>query len=92
MPLERRGLLLPINFRVAEMGIPGENDRVELIYGRILKLADKDIKHAMATIGAIRYFNRMLGNHTVIYAQEPISLNEYLEPDPEIYFPLEISE
>ena len=70
--------------RLADMGILGEDDRVELIEGRILNMAPKNIKHAMATKRANRYFNRLLGDRVVICVQDPILLNDYSEPEPDI--------
>ena len=48
--------------RLADVGILGEDDRVELIEGRIVRMAAKNIKHAMATKRANRYFTRLLGD------------------------------
>jgi Uma2 family endonuclease len=70
--------------RLADVGILGEDDRVELIEGRIVKMAAKNIKNAMATKRSNRYFTRMLGDRVVVCVQDPILLNDYSEPEPDI--------
>jgi Uma2 family endonuclease len=70
--------------RLADIGVLGEDDRVELIEGRIVKMAPKNIKHAMATKRVNRYFTRLLGDHVVVGVQDPILLNDYSEPEPDI--------
>ncbi|HKQ76959.1 MAG TPA: Uma2 family endonuclease [Blastocatellia bacterium] len=70
--------------RLADVGILGEDDRVELIEGRIVRMAAKNIKHAMATKRANRYFTRLLGDRVVVGVQDPILLNDYSEPEPDI--------
>ncbi|MGH9756034.1 MAG: Uma2 family endonuclease [Blastocatellia bacterium] len=70
--------------RLADVGILGEDDRVELIEGRIVRMAAKNIKHAMATKRANRYFTRLLGDRVVVCVQDPILLNDYSEPEPDI--------
>jgi Uma2 family endonuclease len=70
--------------KLADVGILGEDDRVELIEGRIVRMAAKNIKHAMATKRANRYFTRLLGDRAVVCVQDPILLNDYSEPEPDI--------
>ena len=70
--------------RLADVGILGEDDRVELIEGRIVRMAAKNMKHAMATKRANRYFTRLLGDRVVVGVQDPILLNDYSEPEPDI--------
>src|SRR5262245_52666180 len=70
--------------RLADVGILGEDDRVELIEGRIVRMAAKNIKHAMATKRSNRYFTRLLGDRVVVWVQDPILLNDYSEPEPDI--------
>src|SRR5215470_14060197 len=70
--------------RLADVGILGEDDRVELIEGRIVRMAAKNIKHAMATKRANHYFTRLLGDRVVVCVKDPILLNDYSEPEPDI--------
>ena len=70
--------------RLADAGILGEDDRVELIEGRIVRMAAKNIMHAMATKRANRYFTRLFGDRVVVCVQDPILLNDYSEPESDI--------
>ena len=70
--------------RLADAGILGEDDRVELIEGRIVRMAAKNIMHAMATKRANRYFTRLFGDRVVVCVQDPFLLNDYSEPEPDI--------
>jgi len=70
--------------QMAEFGIIGEDERVELIEGRILQMAAKNVNHAIATKRAIRWFTRTLGDRVILGAQDPILLNDFSEPEPDI--------
>jgi Uma2 family endonuclease len=70
--------------QMAELGILGEDERVELIEGRILQMTAKNVNHAIATKRAIRWFTRALGDKVILGAQDPILLNDFSEPEPDI--------
>jgi len=70
--------------RLAEIGILGEDDRVELIEGRIVQMAAKNLKRAMATKRVNRFFSRKLADSVIVSAQDPILLNNLSEPEPDI--------
>jgi Uma2 family endonuclease len=70
--------------RLGELGVIGEDERVELIEGRIVRMAAKNMLHAAATRRANRYFMRLLGGRAVVSVQDPILLNDLSEPEPDL--------
>jgi Uma2 family endonuclease len=70
--------------RLAEIGILDEDERVELIEGRIVQMPAKNTRHTTATTRANRYFNRLFGERVIIRVQDPILLNDFSEPEPDI--------
>ncbi len=70
--------------RLAEIGILDEDERVELIEGRIVQMPPKNVKHTAATTRTNRYFNRLFGDRVIIKVQDPILLNDFSEPEPDI--------
>ncbi len=70
--------------RLAEAGILGEDDRVELIEGELYEMAPIGSRHA----GAVSYLNRILqqaaGNRGIVSPQNPIRLGERSEPQPDL--------
>lgn len=69
---------------LADIGVLGEDERVELIEGRIIRMAAKNVNHAIATSRSNRYFQRSLGDQVLVRVQDPILLNNYSEPEPDI--------
>jgi hypothetical protein len=69
---------------LVEVGILNEDERVELIEGRIVQMAPKNIEPVIATKRANRCFNRPLGERVIISVQDPILLNDFSEPEPDI--------
>jgi Uma2 family endonuclease len=67
-----------------EIGVLSEDERIELIEGRIVRMAPKNIEHVIATKRANRCFNRSLGERVIISVQDPILLNDFSEPEPDI--------
>src|SRR5205085_1527672 len=70
--------------RMADLGLFGEDERVELIEGRIVQMAAKNMNHAIATKRANRCLMKLLGDRAVVGVQDPILLNDYSEPEPDI--------
>jgi len=70
--------------RMAEAGILDADERVELIDGYILKMAAKGTAHSSATTRTARLMEQLLAGQVWIRVQEPIRLNNYSEPEPDI--------
>ncbi|MCS7207332.1 MAG: Uma2 family endonuclease [Dehalococcoidia bacterium] len=70
--------------RMAETGILGEDDRVELLEGEIRTMAPIGIRHASTVLRLIRILSEKVGPHAFVNAQNPVRLGPYSEPQPDI--------
>lgn len=69
---------------MAEFGILSEDDRVELIEGEIVRMSPIGSRHA-ACVGRLnRLLNRLVGLDAIVRVQDPIRLNGYSEPEPDV--------
>ncbi|QSJ19063.1 Uma2 family endonuclease [Nostoc sp. UHCC 0702] len=70
--------------RMAEAGIFGADERVELLEGQIIWMIAKGTAHRSA-VGRTDYLlKNRLGNRAWVSIQDPIKLNERSEPEPDI--------
>ncbi|MDB9372239.1 Uma2 family endonuclease [Nodularia sphaerocarpa] len=70
--------------RMAEAGIFGVDERVELLEGKIIWKITKGTAHRSA-VGRTDYLlKNRLGNRAWVSIQDPIKLNERSEPEPDI--------
>ena len=67
-----------------ERGILNENDNVELLNGQIIDKMPKGTKHTSVTRFITKYFYRIFNDEVVIQVQDPIRLNDFSEPEPDI--------
>lgn len=65
-------------------GILDENDRVELIAGEILTKMPIGPSHASIVKRLNRLFSASAGERCVISVQDPIALDEFSEPEPDL--------
>jgi Uma2 family endonuclease len=70
--------------QLVDTGVLHEDERIELIEGRIVRMPPKNVDHALATNRTIRCFTRALGERVIISGQNPILLNDFSEPEPDI--------
>lgn len=70
--------------RMIEAGVFQENDRVELIRGEIVEMASIGTRHAAGVNRLNRLFNRRFGDLVLITVQNPVEVDEYSEPQPDI--------
>jgi Uma2 family endonuclease len=70
--------------QMAEAGILDSDERVELLDGYILKMAAKGTAHSSATTRIARLMEQLLGDQVLLRLQEPIRLDNYSEPEPDI--------
>ena len=69
--------------RMVRAGILSENDRVELIEGEIVKMSPIGSRHA----ACVKHLNSILNkrlDHVIVSIQDPIVLNDYSEPQPDV--------
>ncbi len=69
---------------MSEAGILSEDDRVELIEGEIIKMSPIGKFHAACVKRLNSILNRRVGDNAIISVQDPIRLNEYSEPEPDL--------
>lgn len=67
-----------------EAGILQENDRVELIDGEILHMSPIGSRHAACVNRLNTLLTRHMGDTAIISVQNPVRLNDYSEPEPDI--------
>ena len=67
-----------------EHGILTTEDRVELLNGEIICKMPKGPKHASCNDDASDFFKEMLGTRVVVRSQNPLVLDEFSEPEPDL--------
>lgn len=70
--------------KMAEVGILTEEDRVELINGKIIPKSPIGLKHAAKVKKLNSIFHQKIDNKTIISVQDPIQLNDNSEPQLDI--------
>jgi Uma2 family endonuclease len=70
--------------QMIEHGILTADDKVELLNGVIVKKMTKGIRHAALNDLLAEILREKLGNRAVIRNQNPIVLDDYSEPEPDI--------
>ena len=70
--------------KMIEHGIFDEDEKLELWDGIIVKMSPKGIKHRNATTKTTDYFYEFLREKALIQVQDPIRLNDYSEPEPDV--------
>lgn len=70
--------------RLGESGILSEDERVELIEGEIVEMSPIGSLHAGCVKRIVGFFRRHLGEDVVLSVQDPLRLEENLEPQPDV--------
>ncbi len=70
--------------RMAAAGIFGEDDRVELIQGEIIDMAPTGSLHAGTVKYLVAALMRVIGERAMLSVQDPVALNGYSEPQPDL--------
>jgi Uma2 family endonuclease len=70
--------------RMAEAGVLGADERVELIEGEIIQMAPIGPRHAGCVINATRLFITRLGDRAVVSPQNPVVIQPRSEPQPDL--------
>jgi Uma2 family endonuclease len=69
---------------MSEMGILDSNERTELINGQILLMAAKGTPHVTSLHLLANALRDQLGNVALIRTQDPIQLDNFSEPEPDL--------
>lgn len=70
--------------KMIEHGIFDEDERIELWDGVLVKMSPKGIKHRTTTTKTTDYFYEHLRKYTLIQVQDPIRLDDFSEPEPDV--------
>lgn len=70
--------------RMAGAGIFAEDDRIELIDGEIVRMSPIGDRHAAAVNRGTRVFSRAVGDRALVSVQNPVNLDPYDEPQPDV--------
>lgn len=70
--------------RMGEAGIIAEDEKVELLQGEIVEMSPIKSPHAGTVKLLNRLFNNRIGENYIIAVQDPVSLDEYSEPEPDL--------
>jgi Uma2 family endonuclease len=71
-------------YRMAEAGILGRRERVELIRGEIVEMSPPGRHHRAFVNNLNRLLSRRLPEHTVVSVQNPLPLSHDTEPQPDL--------
>ena len=70
--------------QMAETGILKSGDRVELINGEIIEMSAINSRHAASVKRLGRFLNRRVGEFAIVGVQDPIELDDFSEPQPDV--------
>jgi Uma2 family endonuclease len=71
-------------YQMIESGIIREGERVELILGQIFTMAAKGTRHTVSTTRLLKELLGLVVDRAVVRCQEPITLPNNSEPEPDI--------
>src|ERR1700687_3342868 len=71
-------------YRMAEVGILTEDDRVELIEGEIVRMSPAGSRHAACVKRLNSILTGRLRHLVLVSVQDPVDLDEYSEPEPDV--------
>jgi len=71
-------------YRMAEVGLLSPDDRVELIEGEIVEMSPIGRTHAGTVNRSSAFLNRTLGDTVIVSIQNPVRLDDFSEPQPDI--------
>ena len=86
MTTQRQGRVFTVGeyYRMAEANILTEEDRVELIAGQIVAMSPIGSRHAACVKRLNLLLGKMVGDSMLLGVQDPIALDAYSEPEPDL--------
>jgi Uma2 family endonuclease len=70
--------------KMIEHGIFTEDEKIELWEGVLVKMSPKGIKHRNSTYLVSTFFQEKFGRNVITQSQDPIRLDDFSEPEPDI--------
>jgi Uma2 family endonuclease len=80
----RRRITIDEYHRMGDAGVLTEDDRVELLDGEIVRMSPIGTPHASTVARLNNLFFRRFGKHATIWVQNPIVLDRWSEPQPDV--------
>jgi Uma2 family endonuclease len=84
IPVAVRRLTVQDYHRMADAGIFSADERVELLDGNLLTMAAKGTAHSSATTRTRQVLEEKLGRRVLVRVQDPVQLDDYSEPEPDL--------
>lgn len=84
IPFARRPLTVEMYHALAEKGLLGEEDRVELINGDLVPMSPLGSPHAACVRRLDKQLHRIAPTQVQISIQNPVQLNDQTEPEPDV--------
>lgn len=82
--IARRHFNVTEYYRMAMAGVFSEDDRVELLEGEIIEMNPIGSRHAACVGRLTKYLERLAGDHVIVWVQNPVQVNNYSEPLPDV--------
>ena len=82
--LQGRAFTVGEYYRMAEANILTEEDRVELIAGQIVAMSPIGCRHAACVKRLNLLLGKIVGDSMLLGVQDPIALDAYSEPEPDL--------
>ncbi len=82
--LEQRLITVEEYHKMASAGILNADDRVELLYGKIIKMSPIGSKHAACVDKIDELLKRLLAGKAIVRVQNPLIMDDLSEPEPDI--------
>jgi Uma2 family endonuclease len=70
--------------KMIEFGIFNDDDKIELWEGKLITMSPKGTKHRISNNRAYRNFFKKLEERALLQSQDPIKLDDYSEPEPDL--------
>ncbi len=70
--------------RMGELGILDADEKVELLAGQIVKKSMKGTRHTSTNKRVEKVLENRLGDQVLVRTQDPIRLDNYSEPEPDV--------
>lgn len=69
---------------MAAAGVLSEDDRVELVEGEIIEMSPIGSRHAACVGRLTKLLERQAGDHAIVWVQNPVHVDDYSEPVPDV--------
>jgi Uma2 family endonuclease len=82
-PDRRKRFTLEEYHRLIELGVFGEDDRIELIHGDLVEMVAKNTAHILCCRKLLQQLPGQVGDRGIVQCQDPIVMPSASEPEPD---------